>query len=86
MPPSSLPGEGGNFSAYHVYQEKFLKNTSPPLEKHRQNSDTSCSRKQLLSRSGESMEIVEKLFTILAIVGVLGAFFFLQKAGITSGG
>ncbi len=32
------------------------------------------------------MEIVEKLFTILAIVGVLGAYFFLQKAGITSGG
>lgn len=32
------------------------------------------------------MEIVEKLFTILAIVGVLGAYFLLQKAGITSGG
>ena len=32
------------------------------------------------------MEIVEKLFTILTIVGVLGAYFFLQKAGITSGG
>lgn len=32
------------------------------------------------------MEIVEKLFTILAIVGVLGAYFILQKAGITSGG
>ena len=32
------------------------------------------------------MEIVEKLLSILAIVGVLGAYFFLQRAGITCGG
>ena len=30
--------------------------------------------------------ILEKAFTILAIVAVLGAFFLLQKMGITSGG
>jgi hypothetical protein len=30
--------------------------------------------------------ILEKVFSILAIVGILGAFFFLQKMGITSGG
>ena len=30
--------------------------------------------------------ILEKVFSILAIVGILGAFFFLQKLGITSGG
>lgn len=30
--------------------------------------------------------IFEKIFSLLAIVGLLGAFFLLQKAGITSGG
>ena len=34
----------------------------------------------------EFSELMEKLFSILAIVGLLGAFFFLQKLGITSGG
>ena len=34
----------------------------------------------------EFTEIMEKIFSILAIVGVLGAYFLLQKAGITSGG
>ncbi len=34
----------------------------------------------------EFTEILEKVFSILAIVGLLGAFFLLQKAGITSGG
>ena len=29
---------------------------------------------------------MEKLFSIIAIVGLLGVFFFLQKLGITSGG
>ena len=34
----------------------------------------------------EFSEILEKFFFILGIIAVLGAFFFLQKAGITSGG
>ena len=34
----------------------------------------------------EFTEILEKVFSILAIVGLLGAFFLLQTAGITSGG
>ena len=34
----------------------------------------------------EFTEILEKVFSILAIVGLLGAFFLLQKAGIISGG
>ncbi len=34
----------------------------------------------------EFSEIFEKILTILAIVGLLGAWFLLQKAGITSGG
>ena len=34
----------------------------------------------------EFTEIMEKLFSIVAIVGLLGAYFLLQKAGITSGG
>ena len=34
----------------------------------------------------EYSEVFEKLFSIVAIVGLLGIFFFLQKAGIVSGG
>ena len=34
----------------------------------------------------EFSELMEKLFSILAIDSLLGAFFFLQKLGITSGG
>lgn len=34
----------------------------------------------------EFTEIMEKIFSILAIVGLLGVYFLLQKAGITSGG
>ena len=34
----------------------------------------------------EFSELMEKLFSIIAIIGLLGVFFFLQKLGITSGG
>ena len=34
----------------------------------------------------EFSELMEKLFSIVAIVGLLGVFFFLQKLVITSGG
>ena len=34
----------------------------------------------------EFSELMEKLLSIIAIVGLLGVFFFLQKLGITSGG
>ena len=39
-----------------------------------------------MGASVEFSEVLEKIFSIVAIVGLLGVWFLLQKAGITSGG
>ena len=64
------------------YQEKFL----IFLAKVWRRRNTGALPTSNLGAPMEFSVILEKAFSILAIVAVLGAFFFLQKIGITSGG
>ena len=64
------------------YQEKFL--ILLAKAKRRRNTEGTSILK--LGAPMEFSVLLEKAFTILAIVAVLGVFFFLQKMGITSGG
>ena len=64
------------------YQEKFL----ILLAKANRRRNTEGTSILKLGAPMEFSVLLEKAFTILAIVAVLGAFFFLQKMGITSGG